>query len=337
MTTTERTEELTTAQLLLEWDARRARSQQAEIGMSEVGGCQRRAGYRLAGTTPTNRGSSVQAVMGTAVHAAVEQVFREMQEAGLIPADDLVEFEVRFAGVLGHLDRYEARTQRIRDTKTTSDRWLQHIKIYGASEQHLWQTHLYAAAVMQTGRRVREIIIDYLARDTGDDHQEIVPFDTKHVRDAMRWLENIRTTPLEMLNRDYEPDSSFCGNCPFFKTCWGGAVPNRDLRSVLLVEDPDKEKWARQLFEARAAKKIAEALEAEAKGALDGLRPVTEGTSDLIDVGFEHLLRWTVTTPKRLDTEAVKREYAKAGAKPPYKDSKPTVKLEFVSREGSEK
>src|SRR5205814_5363789 len=177
MATTERTEELTTAQLLLEWDARRARSTQAEIGMSEVGGCQRRAGYRLAGTPPTNRGSSVQAVMGTAVHAAVETVFREMQAAGRIPADDLIEYEVRFAGVLGHLDRYESRTQRIRDTKTTSDRWLQHIKVHGASEQHLWQTHLYAAAVIQTGRRVREVVIDYLARDSGDDHQVIEPFD----------------------------------------------------------------------------------------------------------------------------------------------------------------
>jgi CRISPR/Cas system-associated exonuclease Cas4 (RecB family) len=338
MTTIERTEELTTAQLLLEWDARRARSQQAELGMSELGGCQRRAKYRITGTTPTNRGSSVQAVLGTAVHAAVEQVFKEMQAAGLIPAEDLVEFEVRFAGVLGHLDRYESKTQRIKDTKTTSDRWLQHIKVYGASVEHLWQTALYAAAVMQTGRRVREIVIDYLARDTGEDFQVVVPFDTQHVRDALAWLDNVRKAPLEMLNRAYEPDSSFCKHCPFFDTCWDGGVPNRDPRSVLLVEDPDKEKWARQLFEARAAKKIAEALEAEARGALDALRPITDkGTSDPIDVGFEHLLRWTVTTPQRLDTEAVKREYARVGAKPPYKDSKPTVKLEFVSREDNEK
>ena len=329
--------ELTTAQLLLEWDARRARSNQAEIGMSEVGGCQRRAGYRLAGTPPTNRGSSVQAVMGTAIHAAVEQVFHEMQDVGLIPADDLVEFEVRFAGVLGHLDRYEARTQRIRDTKTTSDRWLQHIKIYGASLQHLWQTHLYAAAAMQAGHRVREIVIDYLARDSGEDHQVTVPFDTKYVRDAMQWLENIRKTPLDMLNRDYEPDSSFCKNCPFFATCWDGAVPDRDLRSVLLVEDPDKAKWARQLWDARQMIKAGKALEAEAKGALDALRPVTEGSSDLIDVGFEHLLKWTVTEPQRLDTDAVRAEYAKVGAKPPIKDSKPTVKLEFVSREDGAK
>jgi hypothetical protein len=165
----------TTAELLLEWDQRRPRSMQRTIGMSEVGGCRRRAGYRLAGTEPTNQSGSVQAVMGTAVHSAVEQIHREMQAAGLIPADDLVEHEVRFAGVLGHLDRYIAADAELRDTKTTSDRWLQHIRVHGASRDHLWQTHLYGAALVAEGKPVRRIVIDYLARDTGADHQVTVP------------------------------------------------------------------------------------------------------------------------------------------------------------------
>jgi hypothetical protein len=331
MTTTERTDEYTTAQLLLEWDQRRARSKQTELGMSELGGCQRRAGYRLAGTEPTNQGGSVQAVMGTAVHAAVEQVFQEMQAAGLIPADDLVEYEVRFAGVLGHLDRYESRTRRIRDTKTTSDRWLQHIKIEGASLQHIWQTHLYAAAVMQTGRKVTEIVIDYLARDTGADFQVILPFETRHVRDALAWLENVRALPVDMLNRDYSPESSFCGHCPFFDTCWDGHVSNRDLRSVLLVEDADAVKWATQLDEARRAVKAAKELEDEARGALDALRPNEVGKSDPVDVGYGKNLQWTISQTERLDTNAVKAEYRKVGAQPPTKVS-PTTKLAFVPK-----
>jgi PD-(D/E)XK nuclease superfamily len=331
MTTIERTDELTTAALLLEWDRRRARSKQTELGMSELGGCQRRAGYRLAGTPPTNQGGSVQAVMGTAVHAAVEQVFHDMQAAGLIPADDLVEYEVRFAGVLGHLDRYESRTRRIRDTKTTSDRWLQHIKVEGASLQHIWQTHLYAAAVMQTGRKVTEIVIDYLARDTGDDHQVTVPFDTQHVRDALAWLENVRALPVDMLNRDYAPESSFCGHCPFFDTCWAGHVTGRDLRSVLLVEDPDAVRWATQLDDARRAIKAAKALEDEAKGALDALRPNDAGKSDPLDVGYAKNLQWTISQTERLDTDKVKAEYRKVGAEPPKKIC-PTTKLAFVPK-----
>ena len=323
--------ELTTAELLLEWDRRRPRSLQTELGMSELGGCQRRAGYVLAKTPPTNQGGSVQAVMGTAVHAAVEDVFHEMQAAGLIPADDLVEYEVRFAGVLGHLDRYESRTRRIRDTKTTSDRWLQHIKVHGASLQHLWQTHLYAAAVMQTGRKVKEIVIDYLARDTGADHQVVVPFDTKHVKDALAWLSNVRALPVDMLNRDYPPESSFCQHCPFLSTCWEGAVPNRDPRSVLIVEDQDAAGWAAKLWQARLDKADAADREAEAKGALDGLRPNDDGKGDPVDVGFDLNLQWTVSETTRLDTDLVRAEYRKIGAKPPVKTSTST-KLSFVPK-----
>src|SRR5688500_9717342 len=128
--------------------------------MSEVGGCHRRAGYRLAGVAPTNPGGSVQAVMGTAVHAAVETVFHEMQDAGLIPAEDLVEHEVRFAGVLGHLDRYRSATAEVCDTKTTTGRWLDHIMVNGPDLAHLWQTHLYGAGLIRSGRPVRRVVID---------------------------------------------------------------------------------------------------------------------------------------------------------------------------------
>lgn len=327
MTTTEH--ELTTAQLLLEWDRRRPRSKQTELGMSEVGGCKRRVGYRLAGTPPTNQGGSVQAVMGTAIHAAVETVFHEMQAAGLIPADDLVEHEVKFAGVLGHLDRYEAATFTLRDTKTTSQNWLDHIILHGADKAHVWQTHLYAAALIQSGRKVRRIIIDYLARDTGHDHQVALEFDPMNVRDALAWLENVRSVQLEMLNRDYAPDSGFCQHCPFFDTCWDGAVPNRDLRSVLLVEDEDGLKWARQLRDSRQIIAEAKKLEEEAKGALDALRPNDTGRSDLVDVGLpDRCLQWTVTDEKRVNTTAVKAEYAKTGARPPMNvTTKTTLKL----------
>jgi PD-(D/E)XK nuclease superfamily len=320
----------TTAELLLQWDQRRPRSKQTELGMSEVGGCRRRAGYRLARTEPTNASGSVQAVMGTAVHAAVEEVHHEMQAAGLIPAEDLVEFEVRFAGVLGHLDRYVAEDAELRDTKTTSQRWLDHIIIHGADQDHIWQTHLYAAALVAQGKPVRRIVIDYLARDTGHDHQVEMPFRASVVADALDWLKTVRETPLEYLNRDYAPDTSFCQHCPFRDECWAGGVAERDARSVLFVEDPDAARWAEQLFAAREAKAAAAALEEEAKGALDALRPIGERGSQVVDVGWRLPLKWTITEPQRLDTAAVKAEYAKTGAKPPMKASTPTIKLEFA-------
>lgn len=328
--------DLTTAELLLEWDRRRARSKQKELGMSEVGGCERRAGYRLAGVEPTNAGGSVQAVMGTAVHAAVENVFHDLQAEGLIPADDLVEHEVRFAGVLGHLDRYVAETAEVKDTKTTSGLWLDQIKVNGAGRAHLWQVHLYGAGLVKAGHPVRRVTIDYIARDTGADHRESMPFDTQHVRDAVAWLDGVRSTPLEMLNRDYAPDSSFCRSCPFQLTCWEGGVPNRDPRSVMFVDNPDGAMWAEKLDAARKDKADAEKREKEAKGALDAIRPNEFGRSSVIDVGYPKGLEWSVTTDRRVDTDSVRAEYAEVGARPPEKvTSKTTLKLVAIPKASS--
>ena len=324
----------TTAELLLAWDRRRARSQQRELGMSEVGGCQRRAGYRLAGVEPTNPAGSVQAVLGTAIHAAVEQVFREMQAAGLFPAEDLIEHEVRFAGILGHLDRYDSANAEVDDTKTTTQRRIDYIKIHGADRSHRWQVMLYAAALIQDGRPVRRVVIDYLARDTGNTHQVILPFDPKPVKEALAWVKNIREVgDPEFLNRDYEPDSAFCQGCPFFTPCWGqAAIRERDPLSTLYVEDPDALKWVQQLAKARGLKSAAARLEKQAKGALDALRPNTSGKSDPVDVGYTKALQWTISSPRRVDTSAVRAEYAKVGASPPMLPPKTEVKLELVAK-----
>lgn len=318
--------EPTTADLLLEWDRRRPRSQQRQLGWSEVGGCRRRAGYRLAGTEPTNPGGSVQAVLGTAIHAAVQQVLNE-----IAAPEDLVEYPVEFAGIPGHIDRYEADGEKLVDVKTTSSRWLEHIKLHGPDRGHLWQTHGYAAALVAKGHKVREIVIDYIARDTGELWRWSSRFNPQHVRDALEWLRNVRETPLEMLNRDYAPESPFCGHCPFRDTCWDGAVPDRDPRSVLYVEDPDATRWARQLWDAREAIKAAKELEAEAKGALDALRPNTTGKSDPLDVGLDKNLQWSITSKTLLDGDAVRAEYARTGAKPPVKTSETTA-LKFVAK-----
>jgi hypothetical protein len=326
----------TTADLLLQWDRLRPRSQQRELGMSEVGDCRRRAGYRLAGVEPSNPSGSIQAVLGTAIHAAVEQVYRDLQQQGLIPADDLVEHEVEFAGVRGHLDRYGSATGDVEDSKSTTARWLAHLRLHGAERHHVWQGHLYGAGLIRQGYPVRRIVIDYIARDTGEDWQETMPFDPQHVRDALDWLAFVRDTPLDLLPRDHAPTSAFCRHCPFQRTCWDGGVPDRDPRSVLYLDHPDAQAWARQLDEARADKADAERREEEARGALDAIRPNTSGTSDVVDVGYPKGLRWTVNAERRLDIPAVRVKYETAGVKPPEKTiTKTTLKLVPLPQDGA--
>lgn len=321
----------TTAELLLAWDQMRPRSRQRQFGMSELGGCRRRAGYRLAGVEPTNTGGSVQAVMGTAVHEAVAIVLRDLQQHGTVPADDLIEAEVTFAGILGHLDRYEAATATLRDVKTTTDRWLAKMRTTGEPvTSHLWQVSGYAAALIAAGRPVRRVGIDYLARDTGAEWRWEAPFDPRHVRDALDWVRTVRETELKFLPRDHEPDSSFCRHCPFFDTCWDGGVPGRDPRSVLFVDNPDAAGWIDRLLTAREDKADAERREAEAKGALDALRPNDSGV-ELVDVGHPGgVVKFTVSTSTRIDVDAVRKEYAATGAKPPVKQSQ-SVRVEIVA------
>jgi hypothetical protein len=253
-------------------DLRRPRSKQREIGMSDLGSCRRRVGYKLAGTAPVNASGNVQAVMGSAIHDMVAGVLKDTKA----PAD-LVEHEVRFAGVLGHLDRYEAAEKKVADTKTTSSRWLEHIMLNGPERGHVWQVSCYGAALIAEGRPVERVQLDYLARDTGEEWVWAERFNPRHVRDAFEWLAQIRDSELAMLPRDHDPDSVFCQGCPFGGRdggiCWEGHVPERDLLSVLLVEDPDAARLADELWQVRKQIKELTERSTRLKGALDGLRP----------------------------------------------------------------
>lgn len=331
--TTQTLAEMTTADLLLAWDARRPRSLQTAFGMSELGDCRRRAGYRLAGVEPTNTGGSVQAVMGTAVHEAVARVLKDLQAEGLVPAEDLIEHEVVFAGIVGHFDRYEPGAARLTDTKTTNGNWLRKLKASGPTRPNLWQVHGYAAGLITEGHKVRELAIDYIARDTGEQWRWSGPFDKRHVKDALAWVAEVRATPLDDLPRDHDPDGPFCQHCPFMDLCWDGYILGRDLRSVLYVEDPDAAKWAKQLAKGRGLKAAGTKLEAEAKGALDALRPSDDETSTVRVPGFGKALKWTISRPKRVDTTQVRQDYAAAGRPVPMQVPSTVVKLELVDPE----
>lgn len=280
-----------TSALLLLADRFRDRSQQRTIGMSELGGCRKKVGYKLAGVEPVNNVGSVQAVIGTAIHEAVAKAVRLLNREG-----DLVEQEVEFAGIIGHLDRYEAEDGRVVDVKTVSTRWLEHIKLHGPSRGHRWQVSLYAAALMKAGENVRKCRIDYLVRDSGDEYQVEWDFSPKDVKEALEWLREVQETPLPLLPRDEEPDSPMCRGCPFGGTdggiCWKGYVPDRDFRSVILAEGKDAGEAAGELFKVREDIKQLKKREERLKGILDGERPNVSW--EIVKAG-SYYLKWTPT------------------------------------------
>lgn len=320
-----------TAELLLRADRERERSRQRSLGMSSLGGCRRRAGYELAGYEHGSVSGSVQAVLGTAAHEAVDAALRSMRDDGLIPADSLINEEVTFAGITGHPDLYVRPL--LRDTKTVGYQvQLEKYRLSGPPRQHRWQVMTYAAALITTGRPVQAVQLDYIARDSGKTWMWTSPFVYGDVADAMAWLANVRETPLDWLARDYAPDSLFCRHCPFREVCWAGHTPGRDPRSVLMSDNTDAARWAEQLEQARAAKKDAEEKEAEAKGALDALRPNDKPGSkaEVAIPDYPKLLRFTVTENRRLDSDQVRMDYARAGAAAP-ENKTIAVKLDLVA------
>lgn len=281
----------TTSALLLLADTQRPRSKQRAIGLSEIGGCRRRAGYKLAGVEPVNIVGSVQAVFGSAIHDAVANAVRQLNRPG-----DLVEEEVEFAGIKGHLDRYEADTQTVVDVKTTSARWMEHIRLHGPSRGQRWQVSLYAAGLATKGIPVTTCRIDFLVRDSGNEYTIEWLFDPQDVKDALEWLREVRATPIPMLPRDEEPDSVVCRGCPFGGAdggiCWRGYVPDRDFRSVYLAEGVNAADAAEGLFKIRKEIKDLERRADRFKGILDGERPAAPWM--VVQAG-DYFLKWTRT------------------------------------------
>jgi PD-(D/E)XK nuclease superfamily len=280
----------TTTDMLLAWDQQRVRSQQIEIGWSEIGGCRRRAGYRLAETIPDNPGSSIQAVMGTAIDEATNTIAAKL---GL-----LAQQEITFLGITGHFDRVEpildeagqpTGDYEVVDVKTAKDdRWLEHLEIYGPPEQHKMQVNGYGAALLVAGWRITHCRIDYIARDTGREWSWRRPYSPTIVKQAVEWLKLVRDTDVDMLPRDFEPDSNWCRHCPFLNRCWGGKIVNRDPRSVIHVEDPDTAKWAAELKALRVKVKELQARDKHLAGILDAVRPDDPTNGDkreLVDTG----------------------------------------------------
>lgn len=274
-----------TSALILLGDQLRARERGGELTISGVGGCRKRAGFQLHGYEPDNEQNSVVAAIGSATHQVVNDAVTALNRPG-----DLTEVEVRYAGLVGHIDRYEAADQRAVDVKTTSGRWLESIQIHGIPESHRFQTALYGAGLIQGGTPVKTLRIDYIVRDTGQEWQAERHFSVKEVRQALEWVKFVKESPFDLLPRDYEPEGTICQSCPFFGQCWEGYVPNRDMRSVMLAEGVEPAACAQELFLLRRQVSQMNKRIAELRGVLDGIRP--DDPFVVVQAG-DWYLKWT--------------------------------------------
>ena len=263
-------------------DASRDRSQQTEVGPSEIGGCRRKVWYRLNAQPETNENQSkLAAIMGTAIHAAIEEAIGAIDPEG---KEYLVETEVAFGDMKAHVDLFVPSTGAVIDWKTSKIKNLS----YFPSNQQRWQVQIYGYLLSKNGYEVKTVNLVAIARDGNEKDVKVhtEPYDEVMALAALSWLANVKaSTTLP----EPEKDQSFCKDyCQYYDATeqmgCGGLKKERIVLSEVVIEDVEVDKHA--LHYLQLDSKIKE-LEKER----ESLKASLEGTTGVTASGVE--ISWT--------------------------------------------
>ena len=195
-------------------DNSRARSKQVAIGPSAIGGCDRRLWHDLKQTEATNVGDKLGAILGTFIHAGLEEAIRREDPFG-------VQYELEIAveanGVPGHVDCYDKINHTVIDWKTMKKGGGRY---FGASNrQQIWQIQLYGYLLTQNGYTVKDVALVGIPRDgkMSDILVYTEPYKENVALEALEHLENIKKmVTLEIKPAPKKP-LAFCADyCPYY-------------------------------------------------------------------------------------------------------------------------
>jgi len=263
-------------------DASRDRSLQTEVGPSEIGGCRRKVWYRLNAQPHTNENQSkLAAIMGTAIHAAIEDAIGAIDPEG---KEYLVETEVAFGDMKAHVDLFVPSTGAVIDWKTSKVKNMS----YFPSNQQRWQVQIYGYLLSKNGYEVKTVNLVAIARDGNEKDVKVhtEPYDEVMALAALAWLENVKAS--KELPAP-EKDASFCKDyCQYYDATeqmgCGGLKKERIVLSEVVIEDAEIDKHA--LHYLQLDSKIKE-LEKER----DSLKASLEGATGTTASGIE--ISWT--------------------------------------------
>lgn len=285
-------------------DNQRPRTQQKAIGVSSLGDCRRKVWHNIQSDVGTNPTQRLAAIMGTAIHAAIEKAFED-------DPDVMIEHRVEIDGLPpATIDFFDPRSGEVVDWKT--------IKLNGrdffVSKQKRWQVQTYGYLLSRDGYDVKTVTLVGIPRDgTEDDiiiHSE--PYDEAVALEALAWLEDLRNTS------DAPPPErdavSFCAKyCTFFGTHCSGIAKSVEGEAIT---DETATVAAQRYVELSAAIK---AMETERDGAKNALAGVSGVTIDGIRVSWSEMAGRT--TP---DVDAIK---LLLGDNMPTKQGSPILRL----------
>lgn len=264
-------------------DASRSRSTQVQIGPSEIGGCRRKVWYRLQEQPETNENQSkLAAIMGTAIHAAIEEAITHIDPEG---KNYLVETEVKYGDMRAHVDLYIPETGAVIDWKTSKVKNLS----YFPSLQQRWQVQVYGYLIEKSGKgKVNTVNLVAIARDGAEKDVKVhsEPYDETIALEALSWLTNVKASTEAPAP---EKEEFFCKSyCQFYDESGEigcvGLKKERIVLSEIVIEDDEVDKHALHYLQLDA--KIKE-LEKEK----DSLKASLEGTTGTTASGVE--ISWT--------------------------------------------
>jgi hypothetical protein len=279
-------------------DAGRDRSKQTQVGPSEIGGCRRKVWYRLQGQPETNDNQSkLAAIMGTAIHAAIEDAITTLDPEG---KDYLVETQVAYGDLKAHVDLYIPAVGAVIDWKTSKIKNLS----FFPSVQQRWQVQVYGYLIAKSGKGiVNTVSLVAIARD-GDEKDVKVhteAYDEKVALEALSWLANVKA--METIPEP-EKDVSFCRlYCQYYDESGEmgcvGLKKERIVLSETIIEDTEVDTNALMYLQLDAKIKEMEKQK-------DSLKESFEGATGVTASGIE--ISWTsVKGRESVDSKEVEK------------------------------
>jgi CRISPR/Cas system-associated exonuclease Cas4 (RecB family) len=278
-------------------DASRDRSMQTEVGPSEIGSCKRKVWYRLNAQPHTNENQSkLAAIMGTAIHAAIEEAIGAIDPDG---KEYLVETEVAYGDMKAHVDLFVPSTGAVIDWKTSKIKNLS----YFPSKQQRWQVQVYGYLLSKNGYEVKTVNLVAIARDGAEKDVKVhtEPYDEAIALEAFAWLEAVKaSTTLP----EPEKDQSFCKDyCQYYDATevmgCGGLKKERIVLSEVVIEDVEIDKHALHYLQLDG--KIKE-LEKERDSLKESLVGATGTTASGIEISWT-----TVKGRETVDSKEVEK------------------------------
>lgn len=148
--------------LIMTVAASNPRSRQAELGASEIGQmCERRIGYRLAGTPVINHPDPLKALFGTGMHHVLAEGLARLNLGNRY----LIEHPVVYRSIPGMVDCADWWRHRVTDWKTSALDVIKRYKREGVGTNYRVQIAIYAEGLRALGYEVEETALVFIPRD----------------------------------------------------------------------------------------------------------------------------------------------------------------------------